>query len=73
MADHFVRDVTNAKVHPGAGGSAFRLHFEVVAAQSKDRQSDGSSCTLTMLRADAERLLNQLHQVLNPPSSNHLN
>ena len=73
MVDHFVHDVTNVKAHPGKDGSAFRLHFEVVAPQSKDRQSDGSSCTLTMLRADAERLLDQLQRVLNPPSSNHLN
>jgi hypothetical protein len=73
VADHFVYDVTNAKADPGTDGSAFRLRFEVVEPQSKDRQSDGSSCTLTMLRADAQALFDQLQRVLNPPSSNHLN
>jgi hypothetical protein len=66
--ENIVCDVIGAKVHPGNGGRAIRCRFEIVDPESKPRQPSGAFCTLTMLREDAEKLLDELQTALRPPT-----
>ncbi len=62
-----VFDVLNAKVHPGNGGQAIRCTFQIAEQSPGPRSPSQSLCILTMLRADAEHLLQQLVDALDPP------
>jgi hypothetical protein len=62
-----VFDVLNAKVHPGSSGQAIRCTFQIAEPPPGPRSPSQSLCTLTMLRADAEQLLEQLQAALDPP------
>lgn len=65
---HVFHDVMNAQVHPGSGGQAIRVVFEMADPELVPRQPSAWLCTLTMLRQDAEHLLEALQTALNPPA-----
>jgi hypothetical protein len=65
--DYIVYDVAGATVGLGADGQFLLCRFDIVDPASKHRQPSGSFCTLTMSRADAERLVERLQSALNPP------
>jgi hypothetical protein len=67
-------DAMNFKLDPGAGGAALFLRFDLVDKALGPRQPSGELMTLTMLRADAERLFEQLRAFLHPePPASNLN
>ena len=69
---NIVLEVTNAVVEPRIvpeqkDGSFFLLRFDQVAPRQAGRQPSGLYVTLTMAKVDAERLLQQLVDALDPP------
>jgi hypothetical protein len=63
--DYIVYDV--AGVGLGGDGQFLLCRFDIVDPASKRRQPSGSFRTLTMSRADAERLVERLQFALNHP------
>jgi hypothetical protein len=59
-------EAMNFKLDPAAGGAALFLRFDLVDKAQGPRQPSGEYMLLTTVRADAERLFEQLRAFLYP-------
>ncbi len=60
-------DVTGPHVQTGSGGQAFVLRFEELERRATGHQLTGQYIHLTMTRAEASTLAEQLQAALSPP------
>jgi hypothetical protein len=61
-------DVTNPHVPTGAAGQAFLLRFDRLKRTASGHQPTGRYILLTMTRAEAATLAEQLQAALDPPT-----
>jgi len=64
---HKTYDVTNPRVQTGSNGQAFVLRFDQLERTDTGPRPTGRYIHLTMLRAEASTLLEQLQVAMNPP------
>jgi hypothetical protein len=60
-------DVTGPHVQTGSGGQAFVLRFDRLKRTASGHQPTGRCVLLTMTRAEASTLAEQLQAALSPP------